>query len=466
MIGLRANLALRHVSAQLLAALLHVLDFRAVVGRTIERRVVQFFVGNRNAEARTEHAQFVVVQLLLLVGDVLAFAGFAQSVALDGLRQNDGRRAGVIDRRFIRGVDLDRIVSAQPHACKLLVGKMLDHLQQARIGAKEVLAEVRAALDEVFLILTVGDFAHALDQQAVAVVLDQAVPIAAPDDFDHVPAGAAEDGFQFLDDLAVAAHRTVESLQVAVDDEDQVVEFFARGQRDRAQRFGLVHFAVAEECPDFAAGRFLQAAIFQILDEARVVDRLDRAQSHRDGRELPEVRHQPRVRIRRQAAACFQFAAEILQLLLRHAAFEIGAGIDARRGVSLEVDDVAVAVFGAGAKKMIEGNFVERGGRGEGRNVAADAFLNLVGPHHHGQRVPAHQALDAAFHFLAARKGRLLPRSNRVLVRRGRRKRQVDSGLAARMQRERLQQASSAVRPAPGKYVVERIQPLSGFKDF
>jgi len=32
---------------------------------------------------------------------------------------------------------------------------------------------------------------------------------------------------ELLDDLAVAAHGTIEALQVAVDDEDQVVEFLA-----------------------------------------------------------------------------------------------------------------------------------------------------------------------------------------------------------------------------------------------
>ena len=56
--------------------------------------------------------------------------------------------------------------------------------------------------------------------------------------------------FEFLDDLAVAAHRTVEALQVAVDDEDQVVELFARRQRDRAERLRFVRLAVAEERPD------------------------------------------------------------------------------------------------------------------------------------------------------------------------------------------------------------------------
>ena len=85
-----ANFALRHISTQLLAPCLHVLDFGAVVGWTIERRFVQLVVGNGNSEARAEDAQLVVVQFLLLVGDVLAFAGFAQAVALDRLRQNDG----------------------------------------------------------------------------------------------------------------------------------------------------------------------------------------------------------------------------------------------------------------------------------------------------------------------------------------------------------------------------------------
>ena len=35
---------------------------------------------------------------------------------------------------------------------------------------------------------------------------------------------------KFLDDLAVAAHRAVETLQIAVDDPDQVVQIFARSR--------------------------------------------------------------------------------------------------------------------------------------------------------------------------------------------------------------------------------------------
>ena len=109
---------------------------------------------------------------------------------------------------------------------------MLDHLQQSRVRAEKILAEIGSTFDEVFLILPIADFAQTLHQQAVAIVLDEAVPVRAPDYFDDVPSGAAENRFQFLDDLAVATHRSVEALQVAIHYEDQVVEPFARGQRD------------------------------------------------------------------------------------------------------------------------------------------------------------------------------------------------------------------------------------------
>ena len=173
---------------------------------------------------------------------------------------------------------------------------------------------------------------------------------AAPDHFDHVPAGAAEGGFQFLDHLAVAAHRTVQALQVAVDDEDQVVELFARGQRERAHRFGLVHFAIAQERPDVARRLRDDAAILQVAHEARLVDGVDRPEAHGNGRETPEIRHQPRVRIGGQAGVLAQFVAEILQVLFGEAAFEKGARVDAGRGVALEINQVArlVAVAARG----------------------------------------------------------------------------------------------------------------------
>ena len=84
----------------------------------------------------------------------------------------------MLDCSFVGGVHLDRIVAAEPHRGELLVRKMLDHLQQTRIGAEEILPEVCAAFDEIFLILAVGDLAHAVDQQAVAVARMRLIPIA------------------------------------------------------------------------------------------------------------------------------------------------------------------------------------------------------------------------------------------------------------------------------------------------
>jgi len=82
-------------------------------------------------------------------------------------------------------------------------------------------------------------------------------------------------------------------------------EFFARGQRDGTERLGLVHFTVAEERPNFSAGRLLQLTVLQVFNEARMIDRLDRSQPHRNCGKLPKLRHEPRVRIRAQAAAGF-----------------------------------------------------------------------------------------------------------------------------------------------------------------
>ena len=93
-----------------------------------------------------------------------------------------------------------------------------------------------------------------LMQQPAGIARQQIVPARAPDHFDYVPAGAEKRRFQFLNDAAVAAHRPIQPLQIAVHHEDQVVELLARSQRQRAQRFRLIRFAVAQKRPNFALG--------------------------------------------------------------------------------------------------------------------------------------------------------------------------------------------------------------------
>src|SRR5690606_4749273 len=100
--------------------------------------------------------------------------------------------------------------------------------------------------------LAVADLVHHLLQQALLVPLEERVPEPAPNHLDDVPAGAAEHALQFLDDLAVAPHRAVEALQVAVDHEHQILEALAAGEGDGAEAFRLVALTVAEEGPHLA----------------------------------------------------------------------------------------------------------------------------------------------------------------------------------------------------------------------
>ena len=95
----------------------------------------------------------------------------------------------------------------------------------------------------------------------------------------------------------------------------------------------------------------LQSAIFEIAIEARLINRHDRTEAHRDGGEFPEIRHQPGMRIGGEPAAGFQFAAKIFELLYGETAFEKGAGINAGRSVSLEIYGVAFELWSVRARK-------------------------------------------------------------------------------------------------------------------
>src|SRR4030065_640576 len=71
----------------------------------------------------------------------------------------------------------------------------------------------------------------------------------------------------------------------------------------RAERLGLVHLAVADKAPHLAVLGVSDAAVVQVLHEARLVDRLDRPEPHGHGRELTEGQHHPQTRICRPVLA-------------------------------------------------------------------------------------------------------------------------------------------------------------------
>jgi hypothetical protein len=265
-------------------------------------------------------------------------------------------------RRVVGRVHLAVVMAAAPEVPDLVVGEVLDHSGGARVAAEEVLADEGSGLGLVGLVVPVRGGVHQPDQRAVGVRGKQRIPLPAPDDLDDVPARAAEERLQLLDDLAVAADRAVEALEVAVHHEGQVVQLFAAGDADGAEGLGLVHLAVAEERPDPLLAGVPYPAVVQVAVEPRLVDGIQRSETHGDGRELPEAVHEPGVWIGRQTgaeAAAREFLTEAVELPFGQPAFEERAGVDARRGVTLEEDLVAAAVGGVAAEEVVEADFVE-----------------------------------------------------------------------------------------------------------
>ncbi len=398
-------------------ALHEVLDLFRLGARVVVRGVLELGVRDGQLDAVAEHAQLVLGQLLGLVGDVASLDARAQRPALDRLGQDDRRGAAVLGRGLVGGVELAVVVPAAAELGQVVVGQLLDELAQARVRPEEVLPDVRPAGHAELLELAVQGVVHLLDEHAVDVPGQELVPLARPDDLDDVPAGAAEDRLELLDDLAVAADRSVEALQVAVDDEGQVVEAFARRHMERAERLRLVGLAVAQERPHARAARVEQATVLQVAVEPGLVDGRDGPEAHRHRRVLPEVGHQARMRVGAQAGlARDRLPAEVVELVLAQAAFEERPRVDARSRMALVEDLVAGRVTILAPEEVVEPDLVQAGRARVRRQVAADARELRVGPEDHRHRIPADDPPDAQLHRLVTREVGLLLGADRVDV--------------------------------------------------
>src|SRR3954452_23261643 len=136
----------RQAAAECRPALAQVGHLRAVLGELEERHVLDLVVGDRQAAAVAELLEHRLAHLLLLVGDVLALAGLAHAVALDGLDQDHGRLAGVGDGGGVGGVDLAGVVAAAGQAPDLLVRHAGDAGLEDRVLAEEMLTDIGAVL--------------------------------------------------------------------------------------------------------------------------------------------------------------------------------------------------------------------------------------------------------------------------------------------------------------------------------
>ena len=96
-------------------------------------------------------------------------------------------------------------MAASGQAAQLCIAVVFHQFQQLRIPAKKLFPNAGAVVQGEMLHLPIQPFVHSLDQQSAVVLFEQAVPVVTPDDLDHVPAGPAEGGFEFLDDFPIAA---------------------------------------------------------------------------------------------------------------------------------------------------------------------------------------------------------------------------------------------------------------------
>ncbi len=304
---------------------------------------------------------------------------------------------------------------------------MRDHLRRFCRLAKELVTYVLAVLGLVGLVLAVDGFIHDLLQRTVVIFRQQPVPAGTPDNLDDIPAGAEKCRLEFLDNLAVAAHRPIESLQVAIDDKDEVIEVLAHGHRDGPHRLRLVHFPVTEKRPDLAIRRLNQFSVLEVAHEARLIDRHHRPQPHGDGRELPELRHEPRMRIGRQSAPA-HFTAEAVQLVLAEPTLEVCTCVYAGGRVPLEKHHIAEVLRARGAPEMIETDFVKRRRRRVARDMSAEFGADTIRLNHHCHGVPAQVSLQSPLECAIPRVFRLPGCRDRIQVSRIRAVRQICPG--------------------------------------
>ena len=290
---------LRQVTGERPTSFVEIFDLLGFGARVVVRGVLEMIVRDRQLQAIAEDPEFRLGQLLGLMGDVPGFDAWSQGPALDRLGQDHGRHPAMLGRRLVRRIDLAVIVATATKLGEVVVCQMFHELAEARIWSEEVLADVRAAGNRIFLELAVDGGIHFLDERPVHVPGKEIVPLTAPDHLDHVPARPAESRLKLLDDFPIATDRTVEALQVAVDDERQVVEALTSRHVEGTERLRFVRLAVAQERPDPRLRSVQQAAVLEVAVIARLIDGADRPDPHRDRREFPEVGHEPWVRVGR-----------------------------------------------------------------------------------------------------------------------------------------------------------------------
>ena len=203
----------------------------AFFGRSIEFEVFHLVIAERQLKTVAKGDQRIDIELLCLMRGHSGLARAAHSVSLLGLGEDRCRLAFRPPSRLEGRKEFAKVVAAALQRVDFAIGHMGNQSARFLVFRKEMLEIVRPVLGAERLIFAVDSRREAAKQDMIPVAFEERVPLRTPQDLDDVPARAAKQPFEFLDDLPVAAHRSVKPLQIAVDDEGQIVEPLARGER-------------------------------------------------------------------------------------------------------------------------------------------------------------------------------------------------------------------------------------------
>ena len=295
------------------------------------RRVLELVVGDRQLQAVAEDPSSASLSFFAWWVMLRASTPPAEGPALDGLGEDHRRRADVLGRRLVGGVDLAVVVAAAAELEQLSSSDRCSTIRrEPRVGAEEVLADVvrrsRPSTSGTRRRASSFIFSTSTPSTSRASSSSHSRPQTTLITFQPAPRNRPSSSW-----MTLPLPRTGPSSRCRL----QLMTKVRLSRPSRAasempgDRLGLVHLAVAEERPHALLARVLDAAVLQVAVEARLVDRGQRAEAHRDRRELPEVGHQPRVRVRAQALAA-DLAPEVVELVLGQPALEERAGVDAR----------------------------------------------------------------------------------------------------------------------------------------
>ena len=144
----------------------------------------------------------------------------------------------------------------------------------------------------------------------------------------------------------------------------------------------------------------LDAAVVHIAVQLSLIDGIDRTKAHRHRGELPELWHEARVWVRREATGVVGLLlTEAIELFTTEATFKEGPRIHSRRGMALIEDLVSATGVVLAAEEVVVAHFIEcRRGR-VGRDVATDTDARPLSAVHGDCRVPANPGTVATLNL-------------------------------------------------------------------